>query len=83
MSAHNCKFCNKSGDIFTIEIPLENSDETYKQYICGTCWEVIAEITNRRTRGEILNLYTQVQMLQAQVRALLDALPSAKVSDDK
>ena len=73
MSAHNCKFCGKSSDIFTIEIPLEDSDQTFEQHLCGSCWEVIAEIVNRRINARIATL-------EAQVKALLDAVPSAKVT---
>jgi hypothetical protein len=48
MSIHTCRFCGKNQDIFTCEVPPDE-DNPYGSlfYVCGSCWEAIAEIARR------------------------------------
>ena len=46
----DCQFCGKTHDLFSIELPVDGTDDKEIRKICGNCWNVIAEIVNRVIR---------------------------------
>ena len=49
MKIKQCAICKKSGDLFSIVMTYE--DEEWQSYVCGTCWEHIAEIAQRALKA--------------------------------
>ena len=47
-----CAICGKTHDLFILEIEYEPG-ETYAKYLCGSCWDVIAEVAKRATKPMI------------------------------
>jgi len=47
---NRCQFCGKAYDIFSIEIPIDDDRDQEVRYVCGNCWNVIAEIVSRVIR---------------------------------
>jgi hypothetical protein len=66
-----CAICKSTQNLYHLEVPIDD-DDAEAFWVCGSCWEVIAEIANRRTTKKM-------ETMQAQIDALLDAVPSAKV----
>lgn len=48
MKLPECAICGKKHDLFPIDIPGDEPDwPKTRRYVCGKCWETIAEIARR------------------------------------
>ena len=77
MKTKQCAICKKSGDLFSIEIPFDEGDEVvfFTKYVCGSCWDVIAEITRRAVKAtfeqqdkQLADLVNQITELEDKIR---------------
>lgn len=46
-----CKLCGKTGDLFTLDVPTDDPNLKHSVFVCGTCWDVIAEIALRAVKA--------------------------------
>lgn len=61
---NHCSICKKTHGLFTL--PLETDDGTpYTLHVCGTCWDVIAGISQKLHEPRIHELENKVNRLLA------------------
>ena len=58
----NCVFCDREHDIFRIDM-ITDDGEPYKLPVCGTCWDVIAEIATLKLEPRLIALEGQIKNL--------------------
>jgi len=46
-----CAICGKTYDLFGLELTSDDG-EKFQKFVCGSCWDVIAEIAKRAIRAE-------------------------------
>ena len=56
---HKCALCGKTHGLFSIELTAEDGG-AFNKYVCGSCWEVVAEIAHRAMYSKISKLETRL-----------------------
>ena len=62
-----CKICGKQKDTYTLEIPYIEDIEVIgvdEYHICGSCWDIIAEVANRRLSQQLEELSKRILDLE-------------------
>lgn len=63
-----CAICKGTRSLYTIEIPTDDGACNDVRKICGTCWDVIAEVATRR-------LATRLDAMEKQIKELNEQIP--------
>lgn len=71
---NTCAICKGTRSLFTIDIPCDDDSGTFERHVCGSCWEVIAEIANRRLITRLDKIEKHIKELDEQIPYLQDAL---------
>lgn len=63
MSIHTCRFCGKNTDIFTVTAPPDYGDNSQSSefYVCGGCWDLIAEMVRRMLPSLVSRLRIEIE----------------------
>lgn len=70
MSERVCKICKKTSDLFKLEFEADGETEAYTLMVCGTCWDVIANIAKRAVDQKINLLAIAVASDQQRIKDL-------------
>lgn len=63
MSTNRCKICGSSSYIYSLDIPLDDGED-YTASVCGSCWDIIAIISQRAMMRKIKEFDNRISELE-------------------
>lgn len=70
---NTCKICQLKKDTFTLEVPYIEDTEVLaidEYHICGSCWEIIAGVANRRLQDDLHILKNEIEGLKHEIELI-------------
>ena len=62
----NCKVCGKSQFLYDLKFEAdEEIPEAYSIKVCGSCWDVIANIANRAVAQKLAELDDRISQIES------------------
>jgi len=69
-----CSICKENRPTFSIEVISEDGENKDKHHVCGSCWDIVAEISKVIMGHHVGELKEKISILEDKLQALDDVL---------